>query len=280
MTDTTQENLWQRQIIPVVLTAVVALLLIVVLRLEIGVINSFIGSDLSTHLRWRDVLIGATIYLKTSIDFAIFIARLMDNNRGWKSRIAIEIGTAAGNAAGTLVILLVWSVFQEVAWLLAIMIFIASLVLFRLAEEGLEHIVDESLKRYPLIQSSVHGFSKLLITLNRVTEPVLRYIIPNINIRQKGALTFWGLFSFSLLIPFILGLDDFAGYVPLFNIVNVFGFAVGVFLGHMVLNALLFISPDQTIKVIKNPAISLLGSMAFAGLGVWGLVEVVRLLLH
>jgi len=280
MNETSRENIWQKQIIPIILTAVVAVILIAALRFEIGLINSFINNDLSTKLRWGDVIIGGTIYLKTAIDFAIFIARLMDNNRGWKNRVAIEIGTAAGNAAGTMVILLIWAFFQEVTWLLAIMIFIAALVLFRLAEEGLEHVTSESLHRYPLIQKMEHGFEQSLIKFNRLTEPVLRYVVPNIKMRQGGPLTFWGLFGFSLLIPFILGLDDFAGYVPLFSIVNVFGFAVGVFLGHMVLNALLFISPERTVKAIKNPAISLVGSIAFAGLGIWGLVEVVRLFLH
>lgn len=274
-----KENVWQSQILPVLLTALVALLLVVILRLEIGFINSVLGGNLSTHLRWPDIVVGATIYLKTAIDFAIFIARLMESNRGWRGRIAIEIGTAAGNAVGTMVILLIWALFQEVTWLLAIMIFVAALVLFRLAEEGLEHISEQSFKG-SVIHQFVKIFGKLLPTINSFTRPILRYIVPNTQMRQKGALRFWGLFGFSLLVPFILGLDDFAGYVPLFNIVNVFGFAVGVFLGHMVLNALLFISPERTVKVIKNPVISLIGSLAFLGLGVWGLVEVIRLLLH
>ena len=95
---------------------------------------------------------------------------------------------------------------------------------------------------------------------------------------DKKNLTFWGLFSFSFTVPFVLGLDDFAGYVPLFNVVNVFGFAIGVFAGHMVLNALLFISPDRTIKAVKNPLIAFLGSIAFVLLAVWGLVEVYKIL--
>ena len=47
----------------------------------------------------------------------------------------------------------------------------------------------------------------------------------------------------------MLGLDDFAGYVPLFNVVNVFGFAIGVFSGHMVLNAFLYVSPVFAILI-------------------------------
>jgi hypothetical protein len=273
-----QENLWQRQIIPVVLTALVAAGLIFALRLEITFLNSFLRANISLHWQWSDILIGATIYLKTAIDFAIFIARLMDSNRGWKNRVAIEIGTAAGNAAGTMLILLVWSLFHEVTWLLALMIFVAALVLLRLAQEGLEHVSDSALLKHPITGQLIKVLDRSLQIINTATAPLLRYVVPNLNIKQKSNLTFWSLFTFALLVPFILGLDDFAGYVPLFNIVNVFGFAIGVFLGHMALNALLFVSPERTIKVIKNPVISLLGSLAFVGLGAWGLVEVVRLL--
>jgi hypothetical protein len=82
----------------------------------------------------------------------------------------------------------------------------------------------------------------------------------------------------SFTVPFILGLDDFAGYVPLFNVVNVFGFAIGVFLGHMVLNIFLYLSPKRTIQAVKNPIISLVGSIAFVLLAGWGLFEAYKLL--
>jgi cadmium resistance protein CadD (predicted permease) len=78
------------------------------------------------QLRWGDVLVGITIYLKTSIDFAIFIGRLMQKYQGWKNRIMIEIGTALGNITGTLVILVLWDIFREVKFLMAIMIVIAA----------------------------------------------------------------------------------------------------------------------------------------------------------
>ena len=82
------------------------------------------------------------------------------------------------------------------------------------------------------------------------------------------------LFSFS--VPFILGLDDFAGYVPLFNIINVFGFSLGVIGAHMLLNIALFINPDATVKIVRNEWVSFIGSLAFIGLGIWGLIEVAK----
>ena len=57
------------------------------------------------------------------------------------------------------------------------------------------------------------------------------------------------LFSFS--VPFILGLDDFAGYVPLFNIINVFGFSLGVIGAHMLLNIALFINGCYC-QIVRN----------------------------
>lgn len=89
-----------------------------------------------------------------------------------------------------------------------------------------------------------------------------------------------GIFVLAVSIPFILGLDDFAGYIPLFSIVNVFGLATGVFIGHMLLNIALFSSPKITIQIVKNPILSFLGSLAFVDLALLGLVEAVKLLVH
>ena len=156
-------------------------------------------------------------------------------------------------------------------------VWFASLVLFKMAEGGLEHakIEDRHFPRW--FQRFVDLFEKYLDRLNRTIAPVLSRIMPEMTMRSTKRATFWSLLSLSFTIPFILGLDDFAGYVPLFSVVNVFGFSVGVFVGHMILNALLYLSPARTIKVVKNPVISLIGSFVFVGLGIWGLSEVVRL---
>ncbi len=273
-----KKTLFANQVLPIVLTVVVFAVLTAVLWLEILLLNRFTTSDILLTVRWYDVAIGLTIYLKTSIDFAIFIARLMDVNPGWKNRIGIEIGTAVGNAAGTLAILILWTFFKEVRWLLALMILIAALVLFKLAQEGLEHakVEDDS---YPLwFRRMVNAFERLLSKINRFILPVLKYIIPHTSLPNKASASFWGLFTLSFTVPFILGLDDFAGYVPLFSIVNVFGFAIGVFAGHMILNMLLYLSPTHTVRAVKNPVISFLGSVAFVGLGIWGITEVVHMI--
>ncbi len=275
---TDKPNVFIEQGVPLVLTVVIFVLLSVLIFIEIRFLNLATATDIVTKVRWVDVLVGLTIYLKTSVDFAIFIGNLMATYPGMKNRIAIEVGTALGNALGTIVVLAIWDFFRDVEWLLAIMITLAALVLFKLAQEGLEH-ASEQKSRYPLwFANIILYFERTLLIINNTIAPILRYIVPNLSMKQNRSLSFWGLFVTSFTIPFILGLDDFAGYVPVFNIVNVFGFSVGVLAGHMILNIFLFVSPKKTITIVKNPIISFFGSVAFVALAIWGLFEVAKIL--
>ncbi len=272
---------WIHQGLPLGLTAVVFAVLWGLLHLEVLALNRFVPSDpILFKIFWGDVLIGMTIYLKTSIDFAIFIGHLMRTHPGWKNRVAIECGTAFGNGLGTFVVLGIWSAFREIDWLLALMILLAALVLFKLAEDGLEHAQDED-KRYPaFFQRAVNACERVLSAINRCFEPLLSRIMPHASLNSTKTFTWAGLLFFSGSIPFILGLDDFAGYVPLFSVVHVYGFAIGVLLGHMVLNVCLFLSPDLTIRIVKQPIISFFGSLAFVGLALWGLWEAWEIIRH
>ncbi len=270
----------KQQILPNITAVLVTLALTGLLFIEVSILNLFTTNDISLSVRLGDVLIGLTIYLKTAIDFAIYIANLMEQNRGWKHQFAIVVGTAAGNGIGTLIVLVAWTLFKEVDWLLALMIFIASLVLVRLAEEGFEH-VEEADGRYPRwFKGSAKFLHVWVVRFNKGVAPLLKYVVPNFSMRNSVATSFWSMIKISFTVPFILGLDDFAGYVPLFSIVNVYGFAIGVFVGHLVLCMLLFISPKKTITVIKNPVISYIGSLVFIGLAIWGMREAYELLHH
>ncbi len=266
------------QLIPIALTVVVFAFLCAVLYFCIVILNTFSKTDIVMQIRWADVLVGLTIYLKTSVDFAILIGNLMANYHGTRNRIAIEVGTAFGNALGTIIVLIIWNFFRDIEWLLAIMITVAAFVLFRLAQDGLEHAKEGNISLSPWLQTLLNKYESILLATNRALNPILSRIVPHVSMKPIKNLSLYRLFAASFTIPFILGLDDFAGYVPLFSIVNVFGFAVGVFLGHMVLNMALFIAPSKTIKAVKNPVISLAGSIVFVGLGLWGLVEVYKIL--
>src|ERR1035437_9202091 len=132
------------QAFPIFLTILTFLVLATLLYGLLLILDSLhIGGPIILDFRRREVLFGIIIYLKTAIDFAIFIGNLMHTNPGWKKRIAIEFGTAVGNAAGTFLILIVWTLFKELPLLMVVMIFIASVVLLRMAEESLEEFLKQ-----------------------------------------------------------------------------------------------------------------------------------------
>lgn len=229
-----------------------------------------------------DILVGMIIYLKTSVDFALVIGNLMHNYPGWKSRVAIEVGTAAGNAIGTICILVVWTFFKEVPVLLLVMILLAALVLFQMAEESFAEYFQAY--TYPnTLTKTLSYFYLILRHINPLFTSLLRFIIPRTNTGSKERRSWKRLLLFALTIPFVLGLDDFAGYIPLFSVINVFGFATGVFLGHMILNLFLFAKPSLTTRVVRLPIMQLLGGLIFVGLGLWGLWEashILSLMIH
>ncbi len=262
---------------PLVLTVLTFLGLCGLLYIFIHILNLLpTGTKIIPTLRTRDVVFGLIIYLKTSIDFAIFIGNLMRTNPGMKKRIAIELGTAAGNAAGTILILFIWNVFREVPLLMAVMIFVASLVLLRMSEESFEGLKGHYGPGHKF-HKPINFIQNQLMFVNRIFKPVLGRLIPNLSITNSRAMPFLSLVVFSITVPFILGLDDFAGYIPLFSVINVFGFAVGVFLGHMILNLGLFVSPKTTTKIVEGRIMLAVGGVAFVGIAVWGFYEALKL---
>lgn len=274
-----KESLLISQGLPLALTVIIFGVLTALTYLEIRILNTFTPEDISLVINPVDILIGLTIYLKTAIDFAVFIGHLMHKNPGTKGRIAIELGSAVGNAAGTMAILLIWTFFKEVRWLLVLMLFLAAIVLFKLAEDSLEHAKDA--ENHPKwFMHLVRKLDRLLHFFNKFTNPLLSRIMPHGGMKAAGFTKFWPLFVFAFTVPFVLGLDDFAGYVPLFSVINVFGFAIGVYAGHMILNILLYISPERTIKLVKLPAIALVGTLAFIALGIYGFYEIAHLIGH
>lgn len=262
----------KNQILPIFISFIVFVILAFALNTQIHLLNFLpLSEKISTTIQVSDVLVGLTIYLKTAIDFALLIGVLMTQFPGLKNRLAIDVGTSVGNAVGTMVVLVIWTFFKEVTWLLALMVTLASLVLFKLAEASLEHIeINEHTN--PSIKTAKIYLEKFLVPINKLLNPFLSRIVPDLKF-QGGVKTFKQLLITSFTIPFILGLDDFAGYVPLFNVVNVFGFGIGVFLGHCLLLCFLFLNPKLTTKVIKNPVIAIIGSVAFVLLALWGLYE-------
>lgn len=268
----------KHQLIPIFLTILTFLILSFVLFFSLHILNLFpIKQKVQIILLPLDILVGMTIYMKTSIDFGIFMGNLMHTNPGWKKRIAIEIGTALGNGLGTFLVLGIWFFFKQAPHLLIVMILFASLILFRMAEEGLEETIKKG--TLPYFRNSFIQLLETLQKINNFFRPVVSRLIPEVNIMTTKPLPFLKLLFFAFSIPFILGLDDFAGYIPLFTIVNIFSFIIGVFLGHMLLNVGLFAFPKVTTRVTRHPFMVIFGSLVFMGLAVWGVYEAIHIAL-
>lgn len=263
------------QTIPLLLTALTFIFLVFVLFVFVSSLNLFLpSSKITFQIKTQDILVGLLIYLKTSIDFAIFIGNLMRQNQSIKDRIAIETGTALGNTLGTLAVLGIWAFFKEIPLLMSFMIIIASLVLLGMASESLNELLTHSLP----FKTIFILFNLFLAKINLTIEKFLGKIIPDVKITQVKSLHFIPLVMFSFTIPFILGLDDFAGYIPLFSIINVFGFSIGIFLGHMLLNIALFLNPKKTIAIVRHPLILFIGFFAFIFIAIFGFIESFKLI--
>ncbi len=264
---------FKTQFIPLFLTFITFVVLSILLYFFLSLLNIFpLKQKIQLVLRPFDIMVGMTIYLKTSIDFALFMGNLMHTNPGWKKRIAIEIGTALGNCLGTLLVLVIWFFFKEAPILMIIMIVLAALVLFEMAEEGFEKVLGKN----NMVDTALHFPIFFLKKINYLSNPLLNRILPEMGMHAKK-LSFSKLLFFSITVPFILGLDDFAGYIPLFSIVNVLSFVIGVFLAHMILNIGLFANPTITVRITKHPIIVIIGSIAFIGIGLWGLFEAIQI---
>ncbi len=272
------KNIVREQVIPIGLTVITFIGLVSLLYLTILFLNLLpLNQKIFLGIRKRDFLVGLTIYLKTGIDFAIFIGNLMHKNPGWKKRIAIELGTALGNGIGTILVLVIWSFFKEIPALLIFMVIIASFVLLEMAEGSFNEFIEFNKNKTKII-GYIKTLKKPLNYINNFTSPVLGFFIPDLSLKDVKPLSFINLAVFSLSIPFVLGLDDFAGYIPLFSIINVFGFAIGVFAGHMLLNIGLFIFPKKTVGIVKNPIVLLFGGAVFIFIALFGFYEALRLL--
>ncbi len=221
--------------------------------------------------RRREVLIGVVIYLKTAIDFAILMGNLMHTNPGWKKRIAIGLGTAMGNAFGTFLVLTVWTLAKEFKILIMVFVFISSVILLRLAEESFEEFLKQKKSFIKIdIRKPVSLLQDQLDFVNRLFRPILKFFVTDLNLTKTKRLSFANLVIFSFTIPFILGVNDFSAYIPMFAYINVFGFTLGILSGHMLLTIGLFAFPKKTVVFVKHPLVLIGGGLAFIGIALFG----------
>lgn len=170
------KKLLVEQALPIFLTFFTFLTLATLLYGLLLILDSLhVGGPIILDFRRREVLFGIIIYLKTAIDFAIFIGNLMHTNPGWKKRIAIELGTAIGNGLGTFLILILWTIFKTIPILMMIMIFIAAVVLLRMAQESFEEFLKQR-HSFIKLKMPVSLLQDQLNFVNKIFRPILRFL--------------------------------------------------------------------------------------------------------
>lgn len=241
--------------------------------LTFGILNLLnhlgFSHKLSVQVIWGEVLLGIFIYLKTAVDYALFVGTLMANNTGVKKRIAMNAGTSIGCFIGVTAIAVLWTFFKEIHWLMIILLVIAAMVLFKLGDGSQQHFesIPKWLKR-PL---------ELFFDLTRPIVKVLTFFMPNSELNSERLDT-GTLFILSMIIPFALGADDLAGYMVLLTTANIFSLLIGIYFGDAIIDAALFANQELTVKIVKNKWVSYFGAVVFIALGVMSIIHAIKLL--
>ena len=231
-------------------------------------LSSLVRVKLPTSLTLWTVGLGVFIYLKTAVDYALFVGNLMSQNPGTKNRLLMNVGTQVGCFVGVTLILVLWAFFKELRWLMAGLLVLAAAVLFGLGDNSQDHF--EGLPTW---------LKRPLEWFFQVTRPLverLTFFMPDGELDPKPLFP-WPLFLVSMIIPFALGADDLAGYLALLTPGDAFGLLVGIYLGDALIDMALFLKPSWTVRVVTNPWVSYLGAWFFVGLGALSLYDAVRL---
>ena len=260
------EKVLKSQIIPLIVAVTSAVFFVGLLFVSISLTN-FVFPQEKIHLSIKifDLLLGFYLYVKTSIDFAVFIGNMLISNPRWKNRLIIEWGTSLGNFCGTILIIWIWSFFRTISPLLeGIVIVLASFVLLELAAGSLSRLRLASWNREKSWHKYYFQLVSFLLRIRHLTAPFLGWM-PDVEQTMTGKkfLKPASLLLYSFSVPFILGSDDFASYISIFNVVNIFSFAIGVILGHLLLLGSFFLAPSSLAKLLAKPAFSALAIFTF-----------------
>lgn len=190
-----------------------------------------------------DILFGLFIYLKTSVDFVVFATNFIKKHRGEKAMELFSLGTSLGNGVGIFLVIFIWSLIKNIKPLLIFSVIVASSFLIYI---GNKNLFDFFKRRANL---------KTNFTNNQIN-------------------THLNTFLFSLKLPFILGIDDFAGYIPLFNILNITSFSIGVLLGHCILVSLILANEKLLRKIVQLRFFDLIGAILFLSIGIFGIIHI------
>lgn len=247
------------QMVPVVICAVLYIFFIsssvVFIKL---LINPASAEKILIELHLKDFLVGFFLYFVTAVDYALIVGRMQRANKGLAARLVMNFFTCFGCFMGVSLVLFLWGFAKEVDWLIISLLIFAGSVMVKLSFEGLEYFEDAPTIWAPLRKVTV----KIVNIFHKLTEGLTFWIpelaSPNVEKLPLGKLALW-----SGILPFIIGLDDFVGYMGAMTIYNVFSLLVGIYLADIVIDILIFISPVLTKKLVESPILSLLATYAF-----------------
>lgn len=221
-------------------------------------INPFSTEKIIIHLRLVDFLVGFFLYFVTAIDYALIVGRMQITNPSTGARVVMNIFTCLGCFLGVTLVLFLWGFAKEIDWLIVALLIFAGSVMVKLAYEGLGYFKDSPGIWYPLRVLVVQGVT----ALHTLTQG-LTFWIPELGSPSVARMALKELAKWSMLLPFIIGLDDFVGYMGAMTIYNVFSLLAGIYLADVVIDVLIFASPSLTKKLVESPLLSFLASLAF-----------------
>lgn len=265
-----------RQFIPAIICLLLLVLFISLSTVFIQYfINPFSTEKIIVQLHLVDFLVGFFLYFVTAIDYALIVGRMQVNNPSISARVVMNIFTCLGCFFGVTLVLFLWGFAKEIDWLIIALLIFAGSVMVKLAYEGLEYFKDEKSIWFPVRKVVVSGVT----SLHEVTRG-LTFWIPELGSPSVAKMTLKELAKWSFLLPFIIGLDDFVGYMGAMTIYNVFSLLAGIYVADVLIDILIFASPALTKKLVESPIFSLLASLAFIYLMYKSYSEAVLLILH
>jgi hypothetical protein len=221
-------------------------------------INPMSTEKILLEFHLKDFLVGFFLYFITAVDYALIVGRMQTVNRGLQPRFVMNVFTCLGCFVGVTLVLFVWGFAKEIDWLIVALLIFAGSVMVKLAYEGLEYFENAPNIAKPIRVLTTQGVT----FLHRLTEGLTFWIpelaSPKVKKMRLSQLALW-----AGVLPFIIGLDDFVGYMGAMTIYNVFSLLFGIYLADIVIDILIFISPKLTKKMVESAILSLLATYAF-----------------
>lgn len=265
---------WIYQLMPVVVCAVLLLVFVGSTHWFIDIlINPFSQNQIFKNFYVKDFAVGFFLYFITAIDYALIVGRMSVVNNGFKKRFIMNVFTCAGCFVGVTGVLFLWGYAKEVTGFIVPLLIFAGSVMIKLAYEGHEYFFEAN----NIPRSIRVGVWWILKELYRVTR-LFTFWMPDLGSPKVKKMPILELAKWSFFLPFIIGIDDLVGYMGAMTIYNAYSLIVGIYVADIVIDILIFVSPNLTKKLVENAILSLIAALAFLYLGYKSFTEAARLM--